>query len=784
MVRRAVVLAVFVFLGVTGPAQAAAPASILDGQIPCGVVTDEGSGGSAVSTSLGQVWCGTIRPSDNTGATVTPAIESVRSTAKTTDGVPLDINFAMPDPGTFGPPPYPTLMAFHGYGGNRFSFRALQRWLDKGYATYSITARGFDESCLSAGSKAADPEGCAKGYIHLIDQRFEIRDTQNFIGNLVDEGLVQPDGLAAWGVSYGGGHTLSFAALKDRMMNPDGTLVPWTSPDGTPISIKAAVAQVPPTDLPYILAPSGWDLDYIADSSYIYKTRDGRASRVGILKEGWAQGLAATGFTAPIGTDPGADLQGWLADFEKGEPYDGKASIRNSIAELARYHSPYGIDSSEAPAPMFISAGYNDDLVPAVEELRLYNRTRARYPDLPITLFLGSLGHPRGQIQANVSSALRTKEDQWTDYYLGGTGTRPASEVISYTQTCPNGGDGGGPYTASDWASLSPGEIRLKDAAVQTIGAAGGDPAIAGAWNGVTAGQNPCGPESGSKEPGSANWDLAPAPAGGYTMQGSPTVIADIDLGDSPNSEIAGRLVDLSPDGTTKILVARTIFRPWPSGVQVFQLHPNAWKVEEGHALRLELLAKDAAGAAGSFLINSFRPADGQGDITVRDMELRIPVVETPGALGGLVKAPAKKVLPDRRGVKLAPGYAATGALAIDNPLRAGSKGSVRGKSLKIALTCPASYTNACPNKSVTIKGAPKKGRGRNVKVASASKVKVPGGKTKQVTMKLTAAARKLFRDLKRGKRKVKGLKSLRVAILVDGRQSGYATVRRAGRVR
>lgn len=112
-------------------------------------------------------------------------------------------------------------------------------------------------------------------------------------------------------------------------------------------------------------------------------------------------------------------------------------------------------------------------------------------------------------------------------------------------------------------------------------------------------------------------------------MQGSPTVIADIDLGDSPNSEIAGRLVDLSPDGTTKILVARTIFRPWPSGVQVFQLHPNAWKVEEGHALRLELLAKDAAGAAGSFLINSFRPADGQGDITVRDMELRIPVVET-----------------------------------------------------------------------------------------------------------------------------------------------------------
>ena len=243
MVRRAVVLAVFVFFGVTGPGMRRRPRASWTGRFPCGVVTDEGSGGSAVSTSPG---AGLVRhdpPSDNTSATVTPAIESVHSTAKTTDGVPLDINFAMPTR-HFRPAPYPTLMAFHGYGGNRFSFRApaLARQGLRDLLDHRPRLRRVLPERRLEGRR---PGGLRQGYIHLIDQRFEIRDTQNFIGNLVDEGLVQPDGLAAWGVSYGGGHTLSFAAFKDRMMNLDGTLVPWTSPDGTPINIKAAVAQVP-----------------------------------------------------------------------------------------------------------------------------------------------------------------------------------------------------------------------------------------------------------------------------------------------------------------------------------------------------------------------------------------------------------------------------------------------------------------------------------------------------------------------------------------------------------
>ena len=65
-------------------------------------------------------------------------------------------------------------------------------------------------------------------------------------------------------------------------------------------------------------------------------------------------------------------------------------------------------------------------------------------------------------------------------------------------------------------------------------------------------------------------------------------------------SQIAARLVDVSPDGTTKTLVERGLWRPTNQGLQVFQLFANGWKVEEGHVLRLELLPPCRAGRATS----------------------------------------------------------------------------------------------------------------------------------------------------------------------------------------
>lgn len=107
-----------------------------------------------------------LNPASITSGLSTP-LPSDRSTHKTFDGVPLDVNVAFPaDPNPAADTDWPVVGMFHGYGGSKMSFSSMQRWLDKGYAVYSVTNRGSGESCKSAGSIAADPTGCAKGYVH------------------------------------------------------------------------------------------------------------------------------------------------------------------------------------------------------------------------------------------------------------------------------------------------------------------------------------------------------------------------------------------------------------------------------------------------------------------------------------------------------------------------------------------------------------------------------------------------------------------------------------------
>ena len=59
---------------------------------------------------------------------------------------------------------------------------------------------------------------------------------------------------------------------------------------------------------------------------------------------------------------------------------------------------------------------------------------------------------------------------------------------------------------------------------------------------------------------------------------------------------VAARLYDV--DGATQRLIARGVQRPLGVGAgpteQVFQLHPQAWTVQPGHVLKLELLAQDS----------------------------------------------------------------------------------------------------------------------------------------------------------------------------------------------
>ena len=196
------------------------------------------------------------------------------STSKAFDGVPIDVNVAFPPEPNAGPDGnYPLVMMFHGYGGSKIGLSSMHRWLDQGYATFSMTARGFHGSCGNNAAQTADPAGCAAGYIRLMDTRYEVRDAQEFAGRLVDEGLVNPQQIGATGGSYGGGMSMALGALNNRKMLPDGTLVPWTSPNGTPLRIAAAAPEIPWTDLAYALMPNGGTLDYVADAPYTGRYR-------------------------------------------------------------------------------------------------------------------------------------------------------------------------------------------------------------------------------------------------------------------------------------------------------------------------------------------------------------------------------------------------------------------------------------------------------------------------------------------------------------------------------
>ena len=225
----------------------------------------------------------------------------------------------------------------------------------------------------------------------------------------------------------------------------------------------------------------------------------------------------------------------------------------------------------------------------------------------------------------------------------------PFDGVRTLTQTCggPSGGASGDfddagtdtPFQDASWAELAPCEIRHTDAAAKTVLPAGGNPTVNQAYDPIS-GPGACATASGADQSGLATYRLPAAPVGGYTLMGSPTIVADINSA-GPTSQLTARLMDVEPGGDAT-LVARGIYRPeinvgTDPTRQVFQLHPNGWKFAEGHVAKLELMPNDSPYG---------RVSNGQLPVSVSNLELRLPVLETPGALGGLVQAPAQKVVP------------------------------------------------------------------------------------------------------------------------------------------
>lgn len=587
---------------------------------------------------------GTVDCSPQDGVRYCPG--SVATRPKSFDGLPLDVNVTLPGSGEG---PFPLVVQLHGYGGAKGGLSESKPFAERGYAVLNYTARGFGNSCGSESSRTADPTGCARGWVRLKDSRFEIRDTQHLAGVLADQGLVIPRKVGVTGGSYGGGESLQLATLRNRIRKPDGAYEPWKSPGGLDMEIAAAAPFIPWTDLPYSLVPNGRTLDYTLTGD----TDD--LQPIGVLKQSYVAGLyasgEASGFYAPPRADTDADLTSWFGALNQGEPYDTNPLVVEARDELAQNHSAFYLDMSPPPAPTLISNGFTDDLFPVNEALRWTNRVLARHPDAVISQLHFDYGHARGQNKAPDLALFRTRIFQWFDRHLKGVESGgPTGGVEVLTQTCPKEAPAEGPYGAPSWGAIHPGEARFAQPAARTITSAGGDPAIARSIDPIGGG-GACVSTPAADQTGTATYRLPKVTGTAYTLIGSPTIAADLQVTGAriQDTQIALRLWDVAANGASQVLAARGVYRPDRSGRAVFQLFPGAYRFEPDHTPKLELLGQDAP-----FL----RASNGAFQITVSNLELRLPTRERPDC--AQVLAPAEPLLP--AGATIAPGSVPPGA--------------------------------------------------------------------------------------------------------------------------
>src|SRR3954452_5413091 len=649
---RRMLVSVALAAGLLVPATAdAAIDSVMGGAVQC------------ARQANGQRFCGT-------GAATVPSF----------DGTPIDVSVAFPPEAASGTDgPYPVIGLYHGWGGSKIvptttPTSDTQRALARGYAVFSMTDRGWGRSCFNP-----RPQICTDkpGYIHLMHNAYEVHDAQYLLGLLADDGAIDPQKIGAIGGSYGGGVSIALGALRNRVQLPNGSLAPWTSPLGKPMQIAATAPEFTWSDLDTALMPNGSSLDYVANASYRGPLAD---HRVGVQKQNWNGTLYQAGqflgFYAPAGTAPQADISGWKLVTDSGGPFDSNAAAQTMTDELTANHSALYIDDSVQPAPALLANGWNDDLFPVDEAIRYYNKVRARWPNAPITMFHLDFGHnPRaGSVSAPDRAALSAAENAWFDYYLKGVGPEPADArggVDILTSKCPVS-RAGTHYHAPTWPQLAPGEIRLDTSGTQTVAAPGTAPSSPFTSGDVCT-------TTGSADNASAATYKVPAATSAYTLAGSPTIVAKLTTSGT-NDMVAARLYDV--DGSTERLIARGVQRPLGVGAgptqQVFQLHPQAWTVQPGHVLKLELLAQDSP------YLRTANAAAPQRAVQVTDLQLRLPVVDAPATdlgNGVTVATPAAKVVP--AGYRLAPGWATYAD---------GSAGGTVPATLSLALGGPASF--------------------------------------------------------------------------------------------
>lgn len=557
------------------------------------------------------------------------------------DGTPLDVNVTLPPHGDTN---LPLIILIHGYVSVKSGLDSgmpidlgtgTRTWARRGYAVLTFSMRGQGDSCGPQAALLANPSGCAKGWSHLDDVRYEARDAQWLASLLADEGIIEPQRIGVAGISWGGGLTPQLAMLRDRIMLPDGSLVPWVSPQRhLPMRIAAAVPYLGWTDMSYAVLPNGRTLDYTV-TGFGDDTSPAGVGKASILNS-LGGALEAQSRQAPPGMPP--NLAEWVGMADLGPPVasDENPLFVSYTNEKLHYHSAYYLPYNEPPAPTLFVNGFTDAIFPVDEALRWINRERLEQPSAHIALMVGDFGHQPAQTDGKPGDIplRRSRIFDWMDHYVKGDSTPVLHGVQATTLTCPETAPSGGPYYADSWNKIHPGEVRLKSAVRQTIVSTSGDSTVDLAIDPIAAAEvDPNNSQCVSTAPrhttGTASYRLSVA-GKGFTLLGSPTVIARLKrTGADP--PVVAHLWDVSPGGKRQTLIARGVYRPSADGRQVFQLHPAGWFFAHGHTVRLDLQGQDAPYS---------KPDAVPGTIAVNSLELRLPTAEKPNCRQILSPAP------------------------------------------------------------------------------------------------------------------------------------------------
>ena len=532
------------------------------------------------------------------------------------DGVPLDVDVTLP---AEGEGPFPTIVMMHGFGGSKTDFETATPagpapeeagngstiyhynndfFARRGYAVVNYTARGFGGSC-GGGANGDHSGACASGYIRLADSRFEARDTQYLLGLLADEGVTRPRAIGVTGISYGGGQSMELAFLRDRVLRPDGKLVPWRSPDGKKMRIAAAYPRWPWSDLISALIPNGRDLDSAVAGP------EQSLRPYGVPIGSFLNGLYLTGVVsgyycggAPESfpcSDPEADITQDKAYIDAGQPLAPAAvqALKGIYANHGGYPLRF-LQGASQPAPLLIESGFTDELFPIEQALRVYTYLRKRNPKAPVALQLGDLGHSRGSNKPGLNHFFNDQAAKFFAVHLLGAkkGAPAPGQVTATLTTCPSDKPDVGPFKAIGWKKLHPGAFKFGRDPVQEFTSAGGNPTVAREFDPVFGTTEACKTIAENTEPNVAMYGRRVVD--GFTMLGRPTIKATISSS-GQHGQIVGRLWDVSPEGT-QLLVDRGVYAltDGQSGRIVFQLHGNGYHFAKGHRVWLQLPGRDA----------------------------------------------------------------------------------------------------------------------------------------------------------------------------------------------